>query len=84
MWLVPFYIDVATYCYYEKVRRTMSNAVVSCLLIMFYEGLKLIHTQSNAILRNFQGVLQIVEIRARYRIFFLMKTVILMCPNKIS
>ena len=30
-WLLPFYVTVATYCYCEKVRRTMRNAVVSYL-----------------------------------------------------
>ena len=31
LWLLPFYMAVATYCYYEKVRRTMCTAIVSCL-----------------------------------------------------
>ena len=31
-WLLPFYMAVATYCYYEKVRRTMRTATVSYLL----------------------------------------------------
>ena len=30
-WLLPFYVTVATYCYCEKLRRTMRNAVVSYL-----------------------------------------------------
>ena len=32
LWLLPFYMVVATYCYYEKVRRTMRTAIVSYLL----------------------------------------------------
>ena len=32
MWLLPFYIPVAAYFYYKKVRRTMSAAIVSYLL----------------------------------------------------
>ena len=32
LWLLPFYIAVATYCYYEKVCRTMRTAIVSYLL----------------------------------------------------
>ena len=32
MWLLPFYMVVATYFYYEKVRRTMRTAIVSNLL----------------------------------------------------
>ena len=32
LWLLPFYMSVATYCYYEKVRRTMWNVIVSYLL----------------------------------------------------
>ena len=34
LWLLPSYMAVATYCYYEKVRRTMRTAVVSYLLKM--------------------------------------------------
>ena len=32
LWLLPFYMAVATYCYYEKVRRMMRTAIVSYLL----------------------------------------------------
>ena len=32
LWLLPFYMVVATYFYYEKVRRTMRTAIVSNLL----------------------------------------------------
>ena len=32
LWLLPFYMAVATYFYYEKVRRTMLTAIVSYLL----------------------------------------------------
>ena len=32
LWLLPFYMAVATYGYYEKVRRMMCNAIVSYLL----------------------------------------------------
>ena len=31
LWLLPFYMVVATYLYYEKVRRTMHTATVSNL-----------------------------------------------------
>ena len=31
LWLLPFYMVVATYFYYEKVRRTMRTAIVSNL-----------------------------------------------------
>ena len=34
--LIPFYVTVASYCYYEKVRRTMRTAIVSYLLKYFY------------------------------------------------
>ena len=34
-WLLPFYMVVATYCYYEKVRRMMSTAIVSYLFNLF-------------------------------------------------
>ena len=32
LWLVPFYMAVATYFYYEKMLRTMRTTIVSCLL----------------------------------------------------
>ena len=32
LWLLPLYMDVAIYCYNEKVRRTMLTAIVSYLL----------------------------------------------------
>ena len=32
LWLFLFHIDVATYCYYKKVRRTILTAIVSYLL----------------------------------------------------
>ena len=32
LWLLPFYMAVVTYFYYEKVRGTMRTAVVSYLL----------------------------------------------------
>ena len=32
LWLLPIYIAVATYCYYEKVCRTTRTAIVSYLL----------------------------------------------------
>ena len=30
LWLLPFYMAMANYFYYEKVRRTMRTAIVSC------------------------------------------------------
>ena len=32
LWLLLSYMAVATYCYYEKVRRAMRTAIVSYLL----------------------------------------------------
>ena len=32
LWLLPFYVIVATSFYYEKLRRVMRNAIVSNLL----------------------------------------------------
>ena len=32
LWLLPFYVAVATYFYYERLRRTMRTAIVSYLL----------------------------------------------------
>ena len=34
--LISFYMAVASYCYYEKVSRTMRTAIVSYLLKYFY------------------------------------------------
>ena len=36
LWLLSFHMDVASYCYYEKARRTMNTAIVSYLLKHFY------------------------------------------------
>ena len=36
--LLPFYMVVATYFYYEKTRRTMGTAIVSNLLNMTFEN----------------------------------------------
>ena len=36
LWLLPFYMVVATYFYYENVRRTMRTAIVSNLLNPFH------------------------------------------------
>ena len=36
LWLLPFYVDVASYCCYEKVPRTMRTTIVSYLLKYFY------------------------------------------------
>ena len=35
MWLLPFYMAGATYCYYEKVRTTINTVTVSYLLRIF-------------------------------------------------
>ena len=32
LWLLPIYMAVAAYCYYEKVSRTMRTAIVPYLL----------------------------------------------------
>ena len=46
LWLLPSYMDVATYCYYEKVRRTMRTTIVYYLLkpclyvVQSYQGKK--------------------------------------------
>ena len=45
LWLLPFYMVVATYFYYEKVRKTMRTAIVSNLL-------KTVLTIYNLILQN--------------------------------
>ena len=43
LWLLPFYIFVATYFYYEKVHRTICTAIVSNL-----KALKIIFSESFA------------------------------------
>ena len=47
LWLLPFYMVVATYFYYEKVHRTMRTAIVSNLLNTF-----MIYNELKASLRN--------------------------------
>ena len=44
LWLFPFYMAVATYCYYKKVCRTMRTAIVSYLLK--FTGLKPLMTEA--------------------------------------
>ena len=46
--LIPFYVAVASYCYYEKGRRTMRTAIVLYLL-------KYIYSFSAAELNNIEG-----------------------------
>ena len=36
IFLISFYMAVASYCFYERVRRTMRTAIVSYLLKYFY------------------------------------------------
>ena len=43
LWLLPFYTDVSTYCYYKKVRRTMRTAIVSYVLNVIYQEFCLFH-----------------------------------------
>ena len=40
LWLLPFYMVVATYFYYEKVRKTMRDAIVSNLLNLYEVRIK--------------------------------------------
>ena len=46
LWLLPFYMAVATYFYYEKVRRAMRTAVIMkrradrCALQLYHTSLK--------------------------------------------
>ena len=49
LWLPPFYMAVATYCYYEKVRRTMRAAIVSYLLKEYLQNRKQLVTIENLI-----------------------------------
>ena len=44
LWPLPCYIAVVTYCYYEKVRRTMRTVIISYLLKK--------HTKTNGIHEN--------------------------------
>ena len=57
LWLVPFYMAVASYCYYQKVRRTMRNAIVSYLLKYFYSfstaEVNNIENENEVLLRDF-------------------------------
>ena len=48
IFFILFYMAVASYCYYEKVRRTVGTAIVSYLVKYFYSFLaaKLNNTES--------------------------------------
>ena len=43
LWLLPFYMVVATYFYYEKIRKTMRTAIVSNLKIVTVSFRKIIY-----------------------------------------
>ena len=43
LWLLPFYMVVATYFCYEKVRRKMRTAIVSKLLNCIYVNIKVVN-----------------------------------------
>ena len=43
LWLLPFYMVVATYFYYEKIRKTMRTAIVSNLKIVTVNFRKIIY-----------------------------------------
>ena len=47
LWLLPSYMAVATYCYYEKVRRTMRTTIVSYIFIVFFFHMKVFSVASN-------------------------------------
>ena len=65
LWLLPFYMAVATYCYYTKVRRTMRTVIVSHLfktfqlmLLMFPESFDLIYYIGK--IRSFTSVITLI------------------------
>ena len=66
LWLLSFYMDVASYCYYENARRTMNTAIVSYLLKYFYSfsvvELNNIERRSILFPRNFDTKRVIMEI----------------------
>ena len=53
LWLVPFYMVVATYFYYEKVSRTMLTAIVSNLLNRNLRKRKAMYFFSNFTLQDY-------------------------------
>ena len=53
LWLVPFYMVVATYFYYEKVSRTMRTAIVSNLLNRNLRKRKAMYFFSNFTLQDY-------------------------------
>ena len=50
LWLLPFYMVVATYSCYEKVGRTMRTAIVSNLLNWLWKHVKKVRSSQPAIL----------------------------------
>ena len=65
-YLIPFYMTVASYCYYEKVRITMRTAIVSYLLKYFHSfsaaERNIIESEDKFLLRNFHAKRVIIEI----------------------
>ena len=72
IFLIPFYMAVASYCYYEKVRRTMRTANVSYLFQYFYSfsvaELNILRVRTKFSIRNFHTKRVIMEI-AMMKIF---------------
>ena len=72
IFLIPFYMAVASYCYYEKVRRTIGTAIVSYLLKYFHffsaAELNILRVSTKFLLRNFHTKRVIMEI-AMMKIF---------------
>ena len=50
--LIPFYMTVASYCYYENVRRTMRTTIASYFLNCFYSWI-ILSVKTKFLLRNF-------------------------------
>ena len=70
--LIPFYMAVAFYCYYEKVRRTTRTAIVSYLIKYFCSFFRkswiILRVRTKFLLKNFHTKRVIMEI-AMMKIF---------------
>ena len=59
LWLLPFYMAVATSCCYEKGRKTMRTAIVSCLLKLYKHFQKKKSTSEKKLIQNYSNQIEI-------------------------
>ena len=61
LWLLSVYVDVASYCYYEKRRRTDTRSL-SIFILFQLQSLMILRVRTMSLLRNFHTRRGIFEI----------------------